>query len=118
MGHQHSPSHQHSPNINPSEKMAALTSSCVAPVMALSSRTNASAKFQARKAPVAKRVSVVTQAMAKKDAAPKFDFMQWFDTMMVKDSVALGAGVETDIKTDSFAKSGTKTATKKKFGKK
>eukprot|EP00959_Pyramimonas_sp_CCMP1952_P192733 4030132-Pyramimonas_sp.AAC.2 len=46
--------------------MAALTSSLVAPVVALSSRTIVSAKFQARKAPVAKRMTVVTQAMAGK----------------------------------------------------
>merc|ERR1712216_745513 len=93
--------------------MAALTTSFVAPVVTLSSRTNVSAKFQARKAPVAKRVSVITQAAAKK--AEPFDFMSWLDTMMVKNSNDLGAGVETVIKDDSFASGkGTKTVTKKR----
>jgi len=44
--------------------------------------------------------------------------MAWLNVMMVKDSTALGAGVETTIKTDSFAKSGTKAVSKKRFGKK
>merc|ERR1711966_489067 len=109
--------HHHLPCPPPTHhNMAALTTSFVAPVVALSSRTNVSAKFQARKAPVAKRVSVVTQAAAKK--SEPFDFMAWLNVMMVKDSTALGAGVETTIKTDSFAKSGTKAVSKKRFGKK